>query len=477
MHSCAIAAERSGRAFASFAVLAVVVHLTSCAPKRIDVSAEAAASAAIGLDQAIEFRTQEAPLDEVSAVGDALSPEDAIRRAAKSDPELQAALARTKIALADADQARMLPNPVLSVALRWGLGTPQVDVALAQGLVGLLRLPKQSSSADNRLREAAADAVTVALDVVADVQVRYIAVQTLESLLSVHAERRELLDRLVEVARARLEAQEGSRNDLTTLEAQRVELDVDIAEAQRQRREERLRLARLIGEPSSAATWQLQPWSAPTPLVATEDQWVNSALQHRPEVQSVAWRLAALGDDADLATFWWWSGVDIGAEAQRDDGWSAGPSLALPVPVFDTGQAARVHATAQQVEARHLLTNAKRKAVEEVRVSFQTFDACVNNLKRIQAELIPLQQQRRRHAEDAYRSGQTDVTGLYLAEQDLRAARAKAIEVESQLSIAFVRLQRAVGGSGVTTLAEKPSSATALDATSPSLSTSMPSTK
>ncbi|MGE4196251.1 MAG: hypothetical protein AB7G11_03905, partial [Phycisphaerales bacterium] len=44
---------------------------------------------------------------------------------------------------------------------------------------------------------------------------------------------------------------------------------------------------------------------------------------------------------------------------------------------------------------------------------------------------------------------QTDVTALFLAEQDLRAGRAKAIEVEQQMSISLIRLQRAVGGPGV----------------------------
>lgn len=105
--------------------------------------------------------------------------------------------------------------------------------------------------------------------------------------------------------------------------------------------------------------------------------------------------------------------------------------------------------TAEQLEARHELTLARRKVVEEVRVAFQTLTASNANLDRIRNELIPLQQQRRTLAEDAYRAGQSDVTALFLAEQDLRLTQAKAIEVERQASTAFVRLQRAIGGPGV----------------------------
>ncbi len=71
------------------------------------------------------------------------------------------------------------------------------------------------------------------------------------------------------------------------------------------------------------------------------------------------------------------------------------------------------------------------------------------NLERVRRELIPLQQQRRQQAEDAYRAGQTDVTPLFLAEQDLRATQARAIDIERETALAQIRLQRAVGGSGV----------------------------
>lgn len=449
MQTRAIHAARTGRCLVPFAGILALIQLTGCAANRPDPGAEAAASTAIGLGQAMVFHTDGGPLDQAPEGGEVLTLGDAVRRAATTDPGLQAALARVRIAMADADQARLLPNPVLNFVLRWGPGTTQIEVSLAQDLIQAFKIPRQSSAADNRLRQAAADAVTVALDTVAEVQERYVAVQTLESLVPVFAERRELLDKLVATARARLEAQEGTRSDLTTLEAQRVELDVDIAEARRQLAEERLRLARLIGEPSGAAAWRVDPWTAPALSSPVEARWIDAGLKNRPEVQSAAWTLAALGDEAALTRLLPWEGLGAGVDAQRDDDWTVGPSVSTPIPVFDMGQARRARVTAKQIEARHNLTLAKRQVVEEVRVAFQSLAASAANLNRVQSELIPLQQQRRQQAEDAYRAGQTDVTALFLAEQDLRAARAKAIEVEQQMSVALVRLQRAVGGPGV----------------------------
>jgi outer membrane protein TolC len=251
---------------------------------------------------------------------------------------------------------------------------------------------------------------------------------------------------------------------VVTLEAQRVELQVEIDRARLTEREERLRLARLIGEPSSTAGWILDGWAAPSIGDEPESSWIEAGLRHRPEVQSIAWRLKALGDDEALARLLPWDGASAGVEAQRDDEWFAGPSVSVPVPVFDTGRAQRDRVAAEQLEARHDLTLARRKVVEEVRIAFQTLAASRDNLRRIQDELIPLQRQRRQLAEDAYRAGQTDVTALFLAEQDLRVAQSQSVEVERQAAGALVRLQRAVGGAGVVaSLAELGSASSASD--------------
>lgn len=435
------------------ALLVAAAMLTGCqSTPRADVDAARSAAEAAGLAAPIEFIAvgpDGGPLDEPITAGGALTLTDALRRAVTTDPGLQAAMARVRIALADADQARLLPNPVLNVVLRWGPGKPQIEASLAQDFVQALQIPRRSSAADNRLRQAAADAVTVAIDVASEVQERYATAQSAAELVPVLRDRMVLLERLAAVAKSRLDAGEGTRSDLATLQAQRVDLQVEIDQAALSEREERLRLARLIGEPSSASGWTLDTWTSPGTDLQPVARWVDAALLHRPEIQAIAWKLKALGDDEAIARLLPWEGASLGVDAQRDDDWFVGPSVSTPIPIFDMGQAKRARVTAEQLEARHELTLARRKVVEDVRVAYQTMTASNANLARIRNELIPLQQQRRTLAEDAFRAGQNDVTALFLAEQDLRVSQAKAIEVERQAATAFVRLQRAVGGPGV----------------------------
>lgn len=440
---------------APYAAGFLIAVLNGCAATRPDPQTESSAIRAVGSDAALVFRTEGGPLDEpwtdIQPAGDeqvTLTLAEAVRRAVTSDPELQAALARVRIAMADADQARLLPNPVLNFVLRWGPGKPQIEVSLTQDLIQAFQIQRRASAADNRLHLAASEAVTVALDVTSEVQERYAGVQSLDTLIPLLQDRLELLRKLADTARARREAGEGTRADVAILDAQRVELEVEIAAAELERREERIRLARVTGQPSSDAAWTVEPWSAPSLAAEPESRWIDAALSNRPEMQSVAWQLAALGDDYALARLLPWEGAGAGVDVQRDDDWFVGPSVSTPIPVFDMGQSRRARITAEQIEARHNLTLAKRKVVEEVRVAYQTLMAGSANLDRIRNELIPLQQQRRQITEDVYLV-ERDVTPLILAEQDLRTAQARAIDAERQVTVALIRLQRAVGGPGI----------------------------
>lgn len=440
--------------------LALLLGATSasCAGPRPDPAAEQQIAQALGSSGAVTFRTQGGPLDEPQAGDQSLTLTQAVTMAALTDPGLQAALARVRIAMADADQSRLLPNPVLNLIFKFPTkgGKPGIEAELTADLASILRIPRQSSAADHRLRAAAAQAVTTALDVVAEVQERYAAVQALEELMPLLEQRMLLLSKLLQLAQDRLDAGEGTRSDVTTLQAQRVELEVEIAEKDRQRLDERLRVARLIGEPSSPAAWTVERWAAPAEIPANELAWIESGLLARPEIQAATWELAALGDDLALTRLAPWDGAAAGVKADRDPDWSIGPSLTTPIPVFDVGQAKRDKATAQQIEARHKLTQARRQVVEDIRRAFGALAASQANLQRVRKELIPLQEQRRSQAEDSYRSGQTDVTTLFLAEQDLQASLARQVELEQATAVSLVRLQRAVGGAGVAARVEVP---------------------
>jgi outer membrane protein TolC len=407
--------------------------------------------ATAGISQPIRFVVTGMPTD-ITAVPDdrtTLTLDEAVRRTLANDPAVQAALARTRAALADARQARLLPNPVVSVAFRFpegGAGKPIIDASLAADLISLLLKPRQVNAADRRLRAASSEALTTVLDTLADVQDRYVAVQALDAQMGNLDERMKLVRRLLDLARSRVRAGESGRLDVITLDSERAALDVEITQTALEQREQRLALSRLMGQPSGAAGWTLTPWSPPPPLRRWEPAWVATALERRPEVQARRWELVALGDEAAIAGLGALEGSQVGVDSERDGTWSVGPAFSLPIPLLDWGQARRAKVEAQRIEARHLLTQTRRQVVEEVRRAIAALQASEAALGKARTELIPLADQRREQAEASYRNGFADITAVLLAEQDAQGARAKLIELQQKVSTARFRLQRAAGG-------------------------------
>lgn len=435
------------------ALVAAGLSLVGCASRMPEGLPENDAALVVGMQpgDAITFQTElpdDAPPDPAGAGN--LSHADVIRRTAQNSADIQSAMARVRIAQADAKQSRLFPNPVVNLALRFPEnGGTIIDAGLSADLIAILQRPGSVDAADARLRVASAEAISVVLDDITAAQEQFFTIQALEASLAVFTERRALLDRLHTLAESKLRVGEGTRLDVVTLQIQRVELEAEVADAELQLRDERLSLARRIGQPTSAADWSLPKWEPRDHRAPDESSSIRLALERRPEVQQRLWELAAFGYEKKLAEWGLWNGTEAGVDAERDGDWSVGPSASLPIPLFDMGQAQRQKAMATVIEARHHLTSARRQVIEDVRRACATLAASRKNLDRVNNELLPLQESRLQQAEAQFRAGQTDITGLLIAEHDLRSTRAQRIELQRKVAIAQVRLERAVGGAGV----------------------------
>jgi cobalt-zinc-cadmium efflux system outer membrane protein len=370
--------------------------------------------------------------------------------AVRNSPELAAALWKVRVAQADARQERLLPNPILSLTVRFveGGGNPAIEASIAEDFLSLLRRGRTISAADDRLRAASADALTQAINLVQQAQEQYLSTAIVDAELDILDQRRKLLERSLEIARVRMKAGEGTRLDVTTLEAQMIELQAEQADFESERTQQRLTLARLIGRPTGRIDWKLDRAEVTAAVSGTEGQWIATALASRPEIESKRWELAALGEDEALAYWSLFDGSDIGMMSQRDPDWQVGPSLTIPVPIFDNGQAKKSKAAAARMQIVHELVATRRQVVEEVRKAYAALAASRAAEAKIGNELLPLLEKRREQAEAAYRAGESDLTTLLLAQDTLATTRAKWIELREKAAIAAVKLERAVGGRG-----------------------------
>lgn len=461
-----------GGARNTYAWLLLPITLIGCqSVPHIDVASDTARLT--GIDGAIAIHDTLPDDESAQANENSLTMVVAVRLALQHDPRIQSALAHVRGAESDARQSRHLPNPILNVDVRFPQRGPEtaIEATLSEDVISLLSKPAQNSAADNRLRAAAADALTTVLDVIAEVQEAYASAQSIESEVIFTQQQGQTIARMRDLAQKRFDAGEGKRLDVLILDTQRSQLSVTLSDLRLSGIEQRLILARLIGQPRGRSDWQLEPWQAPANILTNESTWIDAALTTRPEILSRIWQMAAAGNDIDVATLAPLAGGDMGAHAEHDPQWRIGPTITTPVPIFDMGQDTRAKARSMYFAARQDLQQERLAVIEEVRRAYANYRAAQETLLVAKNELLPLQENEHQQTELAYQSGDTDLATLLLAETDLQTTRSRVVELQEKMVAALVRLQRAAGGAGISARLESASATTQAAATQPAITT------
>lgn len=376
-----------------------------------------------------------------------LSAEEAVRLALLGSPALRAARARVAVAAAASRQARLLPNPLLSASLRFtgGGGRPDLDLGIAQDLLApFLRAPR-TDAADARFRAALEEFVALALDVAAGTAEDCVHLLEARRRMDLLEERRSLLERMRDLARARLESGEGRPLDVTTVEEELAEAETDSAEAAGDLAAARLALLRSIGRPAETAPFELEPLPAPADPGAEAD-WIEAALERSPELQAMDGELAALQAEAREAGWAGAGGTEAGIDGESGSPWAIGPAVTVPLPLFDDGSARVEAARAAVEEARHRRAGEVHRIVGEVRTARARVVAALDALALARDRRLPLARRRRDEAEAVHRTGEADFGEVLLAERALLAARRSALEIETRAQVALIELHRAAGG-------------------------------
>jgi cobalt-zinc-cadmium efflux system outer membrane protein len=154
------------------------------------------------------------------------------------------------------------------------------------------------------------------------------------------------------------------------------------------------------------------------------------------------------------------SELEVGASAERDEGvWEAGPSIALPIPIFSQGQPAVARARAQlrQAEQRYYATAVEIRSA--VRAVFARAWSLRQQVDYVRSVLLPLRQSIVDQTQLQYNAMQVGAFQLLLAKRDqIEAGRAyiallrdywtARTELELILSGRLTRLSRASGTAG-----------------------------
>jgi cobalt-zinc-cadmium efflux system outer membrane protein len=375
-----------------------------------------------------------------------LTADKAVALAMANNPRLQATLAELGIARADLQQASVVRNPLFEAEIRFPRDPFRpFELRLAQTLVDLIQLPRRRAAGRAAFDAAKLRVTSEVLRFASDVRARHAELLAASQRVAQVRMNFEASQTAVELAQRQHDAQNITDLDLENEQAQYEQAKLDLA-----REEQRLLVAHeALVRATGVRDWKLPADFPALPLSEQDQQQLEQlAATRRLDIDiarreldiarrqiSVA-RLAALGDIT----------ADVHYQRDASGAKTVGPGLELPIPIFNTGVAARSRAEAEFLRAGHTLDalllesssrlRTARAAVAEARARVEYYrDVIVPRRARI-VELTKLQH-------NAMLSG---VFQLLQAKQSEAQARRDFIDAQLDYWSARNELDRTVNG-------------------------------
>lgn len=391
--------------------------------------------------------------DTVQALlGDELTVDTAVRLALLHNRSLQAVYQELGVAQAELVQAGLLPNPMLSANVRFGLGPSGTgaELGLVQELISILQIPLKKRVAAANLERAKAEVAGAVLDLALDVKASFYGLQAALQMLEL---RRSVADatgfaRLV--AERQHEAGNISDLELRTEQALHEESKVELSIAEAAVLEDRETLNSVLGLWGGQTTWSIGARLPSLPQNGLNAKGLESrAVTQRLDL--VVARTQGLSQVAQLRLNRFYGlipSASAGAASEREveGGWSLGPSIDIPVPIFDQNQAliastaARLRASEERVAA---LAVEIRADVRRARVRLE---AARQRAAYYEQVLLPLENEVVEETQRHYNAMQVGPIQLVQAKRDQIDVGRRYIETLGEYWAAHTELERALGG-------------------------------
>lgn len=382
---------------------------------------------------------------------------------------LQLAAARRNLGLAQADitAAGAVPNPQLAVSYGFGPvfsdnGEPQ-QVSLAQTLQLGGKRQARLDLADTQYRLAVLELNASRFEIRGRVRRAYAELAAAEATARSLDAQGSLADRLVETARARVEAGAAPRSELLQAQLVRAQLQPQRVQAEGRIENARAQLATQLGDGPeqqveltdeglfqlSAEKTELVP-RPNTPLPSLESL-TERAYERRPELQAALQQIEVARRQLRLAQALRAPDLQVGAaylfttarSAPLASGFALSFGVTLPIFYNQTGEVTRAEAAIDQSSAR--VTALRQRVTTSVRVAYRSLVVAQSNVSRYRSELLPASENVLDLARQGYQLGKAPLSSVILAQQADQQIRSAYLDAVVAYQNAYADLEVAVG--------------------------------
>lgn len=378
----------------------------------------------------------------------------AVQLAFLKNPRIQSEYARLGLTQADLYDASRVSNPTFGyVDLRAsGGGGSEVrrSVSVTFADVLLLRARTRLARAEiERVRHTVASAL---IDLATEVEIAWYEYVSTIQVAAMRDAVAQAAANSAEFASRSYEAGNLAPRDLALELAAASEARIVATRSLAETIRARTALASVLGVSSR------ETWDAPTTLPAppaddgVENSLIARALETRPDLAAVRREVSLLEDALGVTRRWRYLGaVDVGYErgSESDGARLRGPTLALQLPIFNTGRGAVLRARAQLEDAQARLTSVELAVRNEVALGLDRVSAAREIAEQYRTALVPQREavvQRELERYNYMLGGAFELLQAKRAEFD---AYQEYLESVRDYWVTCAQLRRAVGGQRV----------------------------
>jgi cobalt-zinc-cadmium efflux system outer membrane protein len=286
-----------------------------------------------------------------------LTADAAVQIAVLNNRSLQATYADLGIAQAAFVQAGLLRNPIFDAVFRFPEegGSVNLDLGVVFEFLDILAIPLRQRVAESEFETVKLRVTGEVIDVAAATRIAFREHQSQQQVLGLFRQVAASSEASLEAAQTLHDAGNITDLDLANERFLAAQAKLSFAEAEAQVVAGRERLNVLMGLWGAETAWRIAQRLPNVPREALDLERIErEAISRSIDLAIARQELITLGRRYGVTKVT--SLVpefEVGAEAERDDReWSIGPAVALPIPLFDQGQAQRASARAAVLKAQ-----------------------------------------------------------------------------------------------------------------------------
>src|SRR5213080_725086 len=378
-----------------------------------------------------------------------LTAESAVQIALLNNHTLQATYEELGIAQADLVEAGLLRNPIFTFERRFPGQAAEID--LLKEFIDIVLLPLRKRIAAAQFQAAKMRVGHEVLDLAAEVRAAFYEHQGDQQLVDLRKSVADATERAAETALKMNEAGNLRDLDLASEQASHAQAKIELAKAQSEAVQTREKLNKLMGAFGAQTNWTVASRLSELPgnEVSTA-QLESRAIQQRLDLAAARQQFIVEARTRGIARAEAiLQGAQIGShyEHEIEPRHSTGPSVSVPIPIFNQGQPASARASAKmrQAEQRYLALAADIRS--EVRAARDKMLLARRQVEYFKSTALPTRTRVTEESQLQYNAMQITPFQLLQAKQEEVKTGADYVEALREYWVARAELEKAVGGS------------------------------